>query len=133
MSYSTVQASIVIWNPNLLVGVAALLHCITPPWKVPISLHKQAMQWFHMNISVHIFWMNSFVVSFTLICILQIIALWSTFTIQNDTLKQFMNEKWRVVFFYSFFLSCICQILKMQITLFQVCKNTHYKCLLYID
>ena len=43
---------IVVWNPKLSVGVAALLHCITLLWKVPISLHKQAMQRFHMNISV---------------------------------------------------------------------------------
>jgi len=32
--------------------VAALLHCITSLWKVHISLHKQAKQWFHMTVAV---------------------------------------------------------------------------------
>ena len=41
-----------VWNPKLGVNVAALLHCIIPLWKLPISLHKQAKQRFHMNIAV---------------------------------------------------------------------------------
>ena len=46
------KAFIVVWNPKLSVGVAALLHCTTPLWKVLISLYKQAKQRYHMNLAV---------------------------------------------------------------------------------
>ena len=52
IQYLIWKVSIVVWNPKLGLNVAALLHCITPLWKVPISLHKQATQRFHMNIAV---------------------------------------------------------------------------------
>ena len=38
--------------PKLGMGVAANLHLITPLWKGPISLYKQAKQQVHMNVAV---------------------------------------------------------------------------------
>ena len=52
IQYLIWKVLIVVWNPQLSMCMAALLHCITPFWKLPNSLHKQTKQRFHMNVAV---------------------------------------------------------------------------------